>query len=566
MDYSPKWTKEVEFSERALDPLGLSGISEYIVDKMLPGVTSLTTVGRNYSFYTWAIKQANSEKPSSTIQLRERIAQLEVAYVIAGILDKVNHDDPKGMIGEVKARNAIQHSDTDVAVTFSVLNNPGGGLWQYYLNSMARMDMLFDTGHFVFLTEKGNKMALAFYNEIKDTIYINNYINNESIPLDVLKTYGERCGYLRMKDSIFEKELLIDSLLSENQSSDFDPRSRRDTILLLLSLVEFYGNKGLLFNDEHFRNYVYYGCSIKDDHLILPSIAQKPNRIIKEWRLFQFHEFLTFALESILLTFIEVCKDDRGTTTNEFLALSKSNLGLFTKIMMGTEKNDVLYEKVGQNQSDSNGSNPWSTSIKEIVTRVLVAIGVENTNDKDMSVRFDKMVGINHELSERTIEKMVNGALKRNHGLAISGSMFLILVLMLRYHQYHDEIDEDTLWIRNKEESELLSLFALRERIWHKFDEMTLGDFFNLIINDIVFHHTMIANEKLGYGNDTFRFVQNDDGRYYFVRDFNYTYRNDRINSLTSIIEDLGLIIAEKGSSRIAESGLEVIINHGSEN
>jgi len=50
----PMWTREVQLSQRKLDPLGLSRVSQWLTEELLPGITTVTSVARNYSFYTWA--------------------------------------------------------------------------------------------------------------------------------------------------------------------------------------------------------------------------------------------------------------------------------------------------------------------------------------------------------------------------------------------------------------------------------------------------------------------------------------------------------------------------------
>ena len=47
----PMWTREVKLSHRRLDPLGLSRVSQWTTDQLLPGITSVTNVARNYSFF-----------------------------------------------------------------------------------------------------------------------------------------------------------------------------------------------------------------------------------------------------------------------------------------------------------------------------------------------------------------------------------------------------------------------------------------------------------------------------------------------------------------------------------
>lgn len=73
--------------EKMLDPLGLARVSERITSDLLPGITTTTTVVRNYSFYCWAIydslKRGNVRNRS---QFASEIARRENAFVLGCLL------------------------------------------------------------------------------------------------------------------------------------------------------------------------------------------------------------------------------------------------------------------------------------------------------------------------------------------------------------------------------------------------------------------------------------------------------------------------------------------------
>lgn len=145
MTLEPLWIKEVKLETRGLDPLGLSRVSSYLVEELIPGITVLTNRGRNYIFYSWAIHRAITPKFESSRKFYKTIIRLEAANVVGGLLDaEENFPDSKGPIGRNRGLDEIASAKNQgqdyINVDFSVLAHQGGGFGQYYYSSMEKLD------------------------------------------------------------------------------------------------------------------------------------------------------------------------------------------------------------------------------------------------------------------------------------------------------------------------------------------------------------------------------------------------------------------------------------------
>lgn len=539
--------------------MGLSRVSEYIVSEMLPGFTSLTNRGRNYSFYAWAIKQANSEKPTTVKQFESRLAQLEAAYVMAGILDAEGRPGVKGPIGDRKGRQRLSESFKNVNTEFSVLNNPAGGFGQYYRSSMSLLGLIAEARRYAILTERGKLLAEAYGQTIQGTEYLRKYLLESDIPIDVLREYGEKCSYLRMAEGK-EGDLLFEVLLDKNQNNSPDPTSRRDTILYVLSMHEYLEEQGCALDDSIFRDLIYFGCTVVDDKLIVPPRPSFAQRVLREWRFFQFQEYFSLALEQILVVFIEATEAERGVTKEEFLDMATANPG---------KMSIFAYERASKNRaSTSSMMSPKeiaiaidSLTVNEVMERILSHVGVKSSLSKTTSLEFDSAVSIGHDLSEANIANLLVSTEHNDSGSVVHNSLLLLVILFLRYWQYKDEVDERTCWIRVEEEKET-SIYSFLCEVEGRLDRMTIGDFMKFTLNKIIDLHGRIAFEKLNTGNDTFRFEERENGRYFSKRSYSYTERVDRFNSLENVLEDIGALTDDGTTMRLTEYGREVMGAH----
>lgn len=538
MEIAPTWTKRIILNGRALDPLGLSTLSEFLVSELLPGFTVMTSRARNYVFYCWAIQQATKANPQSYRQFTSAIEKLEAAYVVGGLLNKQEvFPDAKGPIGRNRGLISIQNTDNDlIDVNFSVLKHSGGGYGQYYRSPMFKLGLTIQLQKNDDLISDGTHLAECFEENIKDTQYFQNYLQMNSIPTEILKEYGEYASYLRLKDFKKEKEKFLAILFKDNENFGENRLSRKATLFTILDLFNIYSKLDFNFDDTEFRNIIYYQQSKKDDQIVNYSPSQDyVRKTISQWRFFQFQEFFTRAFESIFITLLNAIEDSQaGLTIPDFVNM-----------------NSTFYEEINERiKGDIENS-----TVNEIFERILSSEGIEGKLDKKMSERFDKHVRIDNKNSELNLSIALEESLKENDSNKTIGLSFLLLfTLIIRYWQYLDTVNDDNFWIVNKEENEN-SLRRFIRKYRTDFSKMRLLELFEAFLKEIVEIHDEIGYDKYRAGNYTFRIHWPRNKNLIFFQGYKADIRSDRFNSIRDVFDDVGFIERNGDIFLISEYG-----------
>lgn len=541
MEIVPLWTKRIDLNSRALDPLGLSRVSENIVDELLPGLTTLTTMGRNYCFYCWAIQQANKEKTQSYSQFFKIVERLEAAYVVGGLLDQREFfPDAKGPIGRNRGLTGIWTAQNNIIdINFSVLKHSAGGYGQYYRNPMFKLGLIAQLQKNDDLIQDGIILANCFEENIQKTQYYQKYISTDEIPQDILREYGQFASYLRLKDFKNEQNALSAILFNKNKNLSHNENSRKATLQIILELYNIYSNFQLEFDDTEFRNIVYYQQSIKEGHLIeYGSTLDYTKKTLQQWRFFQFHEFFTLAIEAIFITFLNSVEEKNvGLTLSEFTNIHATFVNEFNSLLKCDSKDLSLYDIFEKMLENNEIAGPLCKNASEL---------------------FDKKVGIDDDLSEFRVSSKLTEAIERNERSRVIGlSFYLLFTAIIRYWQYIEVFNEDNLWIMNREENEW-GLRTYIKKVQQDLSKMTLMELFDLTLRDIFDTHDRIAMDKMMNRNDTFRFQRNGD-IFSFKREYIHESRGDRFHSIRSIFEDLGLIENIEDKLSISDYGIQFL-------
>jgi hypothetical protein len=537
---APRWTREIILIQRALDPLGLTRVSDRIITELLPGITTLTTQARNYSFYAWAIKQSNEYNFKSLRLYNQNLAKLESAYVIGGLIDKDTHfPQDKDTIGNIKATRRIRSSQDFVDVNFSVLNHLGGGYGQYYKYAMFLLGLTVNLPTKDLLTDTGMKLASIYENHIRYTDYYSNYLNSDTIPITALKSYGLVAGYLRLKETDDERATLCNVFFSPNQNRSMIPDSRKNTMLLILDLYRIFTDNGVRLTDEYYRGVLFYK-QIWDNHDFIDYTprSQGVNMILPTWKLYQYHDYFTASLENLLDAFVKETKThENGILIDEFL-----------------QEYDIL-----KNLQTYTGIDTKNMSVAQFLNAILSSVGIGTQWNSDSSKKFDDLVRINNEFSESTLLHGIYNSLdEKDVGRQISNSLLQLLVLIIRYRQNIDSYNSNNLWIHNREIREL-SLYHLIYDIKDKLPNIMLMEFYRYIIDLVIKAHNQIAMIKQYTNhNDTYRFMEKGN-RYVFKRDYGYYPRSDRFSTISSLFDDMGLITKRNGQLVITDYGRQIL-------
>jgi len=535
----PRWNQSLELSQQMSDPLGLSRVSEWIVGEILPGITTLTTRARNYSFYCWALQDIiEKNKGKKFVNLGEEITRRETAFVISSIL----HDCRKDVspIGVRKAKRILDESDEDtVNVNFSVLQNRYGAFGQYYRSAMENLGLIINTSKFSIPTKVGMELGKSYRNWIENTEYYRNYRERNNIPKKVLEGYGEKAAVCEIKSNKKERELLLKTFLGENPEDKGAKYSRRDTIILVLRGIESCYKYNIKFDDEIFRNIIYFN-QITDEEPHEISIDGLEDALSR-WRLFQFHEYLTLSLETLFHSFLkEMISLENGMSLEEFY---KNIEGYEEEI----EK--LFYIKTSEK------------SIKGILDDILHQIGLDSLS-KDESKKFDEGVNLKSDVNEYRIQKIIEEKVKKGgHSKELVGlSLALVLINFLRFYHYKDRLDDVYLWYHGRASEEWSHPYFLE--IENILQCKNLKELTEKIFNLIIERHDEIAWEKMVYGNDTFRFSPKAGGRYHYEHEkelYTPKKRSTRVDSLLSILEDLDVIQSTESERRLTEIGEKIL-------
>jgi len=540
----PVWTRQVELTQRMMDPLGLARVSERITSDLLPGITTTTTVARNYSFYCWAIydslKRGNVRNRS---QFANEIVRRENAFVLGCLLHHEKDEELfKNPIGVNVGRRVLENSKRVIRMDFRVSkSDPEGFYGLYYRGPMNNLGLIRRGRRFDFLTKLGKEVALAFEKNIKQTKYYKKYIERKVIPKSVLRGYGKKACICMLKKKTKERELLRKIFLSKNLPEATLKYSRRDTLLMILEMIKKCDEKSVFFDDRVFRNIIFYS-QFSDGKKNYRFTHSKFKEIKERWRFFQFHEYFSYALETILHVFVKELKlREKGLTKDEFLE-------------MVSDYKKIIEEKLSTKVKDKR--------LIDIINRILALFGCGKFG-KGSSLIFDQKCTLSSKINEESITIEIDDMIEKdgNSSDLIGLCVILLLFLFIRFFHYYNSFDETYIWYHDISAGEL-GLISFTSEIRQKVNEFTLDEFLKYVLESVIFYHNIIAYNKMTYGNDTFRFRE-ISGRYFFVRDFEPTWRNTKMSGVLGILEDLGLCRTSEESRSITNDARKILKEYG---
>jgi hypothetical protein len=187
----PSWVQPDPLRSRAIDPLGLQLISDRFADRMLPGLSVLTTRARYFTFLCWARRETGSTSDEREIHRQEVRLTLMESRLSA---DEVGHSKCS-FVGKRNIEAYLrEHRDEDVLATDprTIYKVP---VWRAYRASMVQLGLLEGSPRYA-LTEPGRQAASAFRKAVGST----------------LKRMPPQACLSRIRESSREKRLLRDSI------------------------------------------------------------------------------------------------------------------------------------------------------------------------------------------------------------------------------------------------------------------------------------------------------------------------------------------------------------------
>jgi hypothetical protein len=532
----PMWTREVNLYHRRLDPLGLSRVSQWITDQLLPGITSVTDTARNYSFYCWAISNLLKEnKITERSQFASQLTKREAAFVIASIFHEENKIVKMSPHGYDIAIGFMKKAKNDkFQVSFDVSESNSEGFYGlYYGTPMTRLGLTVRSRLFDDLTPLGRKLASFYEENIKTTQYFGNHVQDDDVEKKVLQEYGNHACICRLVEPSGERNLLREIMFSKNFRTLLE-KSRMETLGLILFAIKQCEELGIDFTSETFRDVVYFG-QVTNGKSVFDIDPKDFLEIASRWRLFQLHEYLTYALESLLHALLgQLKRKDDGLTLDDFLKQINDPSGLVAaRLEVAVPSN-----------------------VEELVCSILDICGLKELS-RDSSIQFNKCCDLRAAVSEKTAFKALQGANKSNDLQQIVANSLTILMLnYIRSFCLLSNVDPVTLWFNNRAIVEWSPVFFAQETR-SKATKWSIDSLVRFYFKTVTERHDLIAYEKLLAGNDTFRFEEKA-GRLRFKMDIYPNYpsqRSSRVSSAISILEQLGLIEVESKVKRLTVDG-----------
>jgi hypothetical protein len=530
----PLWTEPVKLTFRTTDPLGLARISDWATEDLVPGITTVTTVARNYSFYCWIIGDLirNACTADRATFAREFVKR-ESALVLSSLLHRQGHLRDATPLGTERGRRflgAVQKGR--VRVDFSPSeSNLEGFYGLYYRNAMRTLGLTIRGRSAEQLTELGNSLYSAFEAVVKGTQYYAHRSSNLQRIVD-LENLAERCCICRLRSSTDERALLTAAMFAKNLPQLRLKESRRTSLLMVLSMIEICGKNGANLDDESFRGLIFYsqfaskGSVRNYDHGLFRDTWSR-------WRLYQLHEFFGFAAESLLAIFVR-CLKQKEMTLDEFLARHNS------------------VEKLHRELETHSRCTTWH----ELLENVLQNFGFSSIS-KENSRRFALACNLKAPLNEMVLRnRLLSSAEKNQFSDVVAQGLAIIALCCLHAFAEIDNMSDAAIWFKSRalQEFGVFSFVATTRHHWNTGLENFVREIFLGIINQ----HDLIALDKRLSGHDTFRFEHRGKA-FAFKRDVEAGFRNSRHYSMASILSDLGLVKEHNGVLLLTSLGRRML-------
>lgn len=535
----PAWTREIKLSTRKLDPLGLSSVSDWLVNQLVPGIMALTKRARNYSFYCWAIDDIlTANQITSRTQFRSEFVKRETAFVMASILHESKNPNPKNPYGVEKCKWILESKDEEFDTGYSVSDgNPEGFYGLYYQNALRQLGLTIRGRKFDALTPLGKQLAHAYSKNVSSSKYYHQ-LSSTTQKRSTLAQYGEYSCICKIAEPTEERELLIKILFSKNSfpSATFLDFSRRDTLLLILDSIETCNRNNVKFTDLIFRNIIYLK-QFQQDNEVLAYDQKFVSAAPFLWYLFQLHSYFSFAAETLLEAFVSSLKsNDSGLTIEEYISSIGASIGLIR---------------------NSLGIEPKERTLREFVQQLLLSYEIKSFDIVSLA-HFENKCSLMSALNESILQSNIIKAIEvSDYDSAISQSVLLIIFVFLRCYRHLENADPKFIWYYSKAIEEF-GVLSYSYEIAAKLLDMTVDRFIRYLFTSVIQQHDNIAYGKLLYGNDTFRF-QEHMGRYFFKHDMKAKEKNSRVDTILSLLRELGLVYEVGSTLAVTPRSIELL-------
>ncbi len=358
-----QWSKELP-SASDTDPLGLNlRVSARLSNELLYCITSITPRARYYSFFPWAFQNYNEQERGKTgdrgrvqgVLLRER------AMVLGAVLHHGGEPCDGGALGGsdkavTLARRNLRSYDLagwrhledkegqfGAAYKGSLINL---GIFQSDADEVAdevdadRAELNEETQEIEVgeLSSLGKRLADAFGSSVKDTSYVGQklFLKNR-IKVEALAEFGSRAGLCEINSKRAADRNVLRKVFFARypEITRGGHLRRRMSLLLLLECIDQAHKAGIVFDDDNFNDACYFGSVLSGGDTPKRTTIRIPpplRDIHERWRIFYCQNYLTVALQAMLVACVRAIRERPGGMMQEHLVQALNSPGLSARV------------------------------------------------------------------------------------------------------------------------------------------------------------------------------------------------------------------------------------------
>ncbi|MBI3325844.1 MAG: hypothetical protein HYZ81_03975 [Nitrospinae bacterium] len=317
-DILPQWTRRVMTDLGGRDPLGLSRVAQLLTDHLLPGIITTTDRARYYALYCWILWHIQrEERPDRWETFVSAFQRREAAVAMATLI----MDENASPVGKRAASRQLAQGRQQgkVNTAFQVLPaNPRGGFGQYYAGCLSQLGLTHHLDDGIDRATEGmaEQLAHMVHRNLAQTPYLRSrWFEQSTVSLKALEQSSERLGLDAIMQSFAgdERRLLVDLFFGFHEEIPNEATLlRRNSLARLLAIVTAHERAGITVEEESLEAQLvygptYFGVLVDARNRAKPfTVPASLQRCSDFWRQFSLHQFLTQALEGLLVAVLQI--------------------------------------------------------------------------------------------------------------------------------------------------------------------------------------------------------------------------------------------------------------------
>jgi len=544
-----EWTEKVESNSRIVDPLGIWSSHLSIQGEFTPGITSVTRRARYYTIWAYYYEYLYDKDII-------RPLDYEKLFILASLAHHDGFYDSPGLRRMYNNRkfagkwDEIQNFDFDFEIS---------GLGKVYYNQQMEVLRCAWTNQFrkVRISMINSRLArsLSFLNpeNFKKNIFTKQelrelfsgfcicQISNNSYEKDILSKlmfgfFSEKDGNWDIDEDEFERYMNGHANLvfknrpegannfqeySEYHSIEQRNIRRRNTLLLFLKIINETNPKANLM-----LRYIWDAIYCRQNRDNKQEIKfGKLEQARTYWEIHQLNIYYVFLLEKFLEQIQNIVIQNVGIRKKELVEGRDHNY-LFSN----------LSEAIGINISNE-------TSLDDLLAHIIKTNGA------------DAKSSLNSRLNESDVYDYLGSD---NPEVFLSEFIIMICLLYIRYYQIFIDLKGIKEFKNNSLTTEQINIDQLFNYIKINKTELTIVPFLSNLSRIIVNRHLLESAQRFANNTKNWIFVE-EEGHIFSAREpIRVTTRDNRWQSIRTLLEDLEFIDSEGDSSLlVTEKGLE---------